>query len=112
MNIRFKIKSKKKKLKKVIKNKSFKKKIKIIMKQTLKQSEKSAKINKEIIVNVEKKKINENEQTMNMNVKNEKKDDMKTVKKDCADENEEKNNTNKNEKKAHINMKTDFNNFY
>ena len=105
MNIRLKVKLKKKKLKKVIRNKSFKKKIKIIMKQTLKQSEKSTKINKKIIVNVKKKKINENEQIINMNVKNEKKDDVKTVKKDCADENE-------NKKKTYINMKINFNNFY
>ena len=96
----------------MIRNKSFKKKIKIIMKQTLKQSEKSAKINKKIIVNVKKEKINENEQIMNMNVKNEKKNNIKTVKRDCADENEEKNNTNENEKKIHINIKINSDNFY
>ena len=47
-----------------------------------------------------------------MNVKNEKKDNVKTVKKDCTDENKEKDNTNENEKKTHINIKINSNNFY
>ena len=49
---------------------------------------------------------------MNMNVKNEKKNDVKIMKKDCANENEKKNNANENEKKVHINIKINSDNFY
>ena len=61
MNIKFKVKLKKKKSEWVIRNKFFKKKIKIFIKQKLEQSKKSANINKENVVNVKKEKINENE---------------------------------------------------